>query len=73
MSGYPISTLSECPANPTVHRVDIQLVLGEPMSTLSEYSVQYQANLTVHELNIHSVSGQCLLIDIKLILSSRPI
>jgi len=53
VSGYPISTLCECPANSTVHQVDIQSVSGEPMSTLSEYSVQYQANPTVHGLNIH--------------------
>ena len=60
-------------ANLTIYRVDIQSVLNEPMSTLSEYSAQYQADLTVHELNIHSMSRQSLLIDIKLILNSRPI
>jgi len=30
---------------------------GEPMSTLSEYPVQCQANPTVRRVNIHSVSG----------------
>ena len=56
-----MSTLSEysvqCQANPTVHRVNIQSVSGQPISTLNEYSIQYPADPTAQRVNIQSVSG----------------